>query len=277
MPEYRIQELMNEELVKHLFISDIGVFPKAQFHYRERLNGSEAHIFIYCTEGESWNELNNEERILLMPHHLIVIPAVTPHRYGASSHDPWSIHWFHLHGGHATSLIQMYKLAAGLIQLSQNIRFLEDFKLCYELISNKLYSMPILVHVSHLVQQLTSTIGVHYAISSQDIKKERYLENAIQYMNDCINDSLQLSDLAKYIGLSKQHLIYLFNKETGHPPVDFFLRHKMQKASQILMLTDLTIKEISLTLGIHDPYYFSRLFKKMMGTSPAEYRKLPKE
>lgn len=276
IPEYRMKELAQDELTKYLFISDIGIFPKAQFHFRERLDGSEAHIFIYCTEGEGWAQLCDQERIPITPHQLIVIPAGTPHRYGASAHAPWSIYWFHLHGEHVVPLIQMYRLDEGPIHISSNTKFMDDFKLCYDLISNKTYSKPIQVHVSHIIQHLISRIGMYHAGASQDPKKERYMESAIQYMNDCISDSLKLSDLAKHTGLSRQHLIYLFNKETGHPPVDFFLRLKMQKAGQMLILTDLTIKEISLTLGILDPYYFSRLFKKMMGASPAEYRKLPK-
>ncbi|MDQ0897898.1 AraC family transcriptional regulator [Paenibacillus sp. V4I7] len=58
--------------------------------------------------------------------------------------------------------------------------------------------------------------------------------------------------------------------------MEYFLRLKIQKASQMLDLTALAIKEIGNAIGITDAYYFSRLFKKMMGVSPTEYRKIPK-
>ncbi|WP_449601877.1 helix-turn-helix domain-containing protein [Paenibacillus sp. Marseille-Q9583] len=54
------------------------------------------------------------------------------------------------------------------------------------------------------------------------------------------------------MGLSKQHLIYLFNQEAGVPPIEFHLRLKMQRASQLLALTDLHIKEISSAIGLAD-------------------------
>ncbi|MGG4034304.1 AraC family transcriptional regulator [Paenibacillus cisolokensis] len=95
-------------------------------------------------------------------------------------------------------------------------------------------------------------------------------------MTDHLADSFRLSDLARHTGLSKQHLIYLFNRETGCPPVEYFLRMKMQRAGQLLDLTDWSVKEIASAVGLSDPYYFSRLFKKMMGCSPTAYRGIPK-
>ena len=63
MPEYRLKELGEFELTRDLYMSDIGIFPHAQFHYRERPDGCNTHIFIYCTEGEGWIELLNQNQI----------------------------------------------------------------------------------------------------------------------------------------------------------------------------------------------------------------------
>lgn len=95
-------------------------------------------------------------------------------------------------------------------------------------------------------------------------------------MNEHIATSIRLPELAQSTGLSKQLLIYLFKKDTGFSPIDYFLRMKMQHAANMLDRTDLTVKEAALTVGMADPYYFSRIFKKLMGHSPTEYRKIPK-
>ncbi|MGE7057069.1 helix-turn-helix domain-containing protein, partial [Paenibacillus glucanolyticus] len=72
--------------------------------------------------------------------------------------------------------------------------------------------------------------------------------------------------------LSVPHFTFRFKEATGYSPIDYYLRLKIQLACQHLDLTGQSIKEISHRLGFQDPYYFSRLFKKIMGKSPSDYR-----
>ncbi|MDQ0877824.1 AraC-like DNA-binding protein/mannose-6-phosphate isomerase-like protein (cupin superfamily) [Paenibacillus sp. V4I3] len=278
LPDYMQTELSSSELTRDLFISDIGFFPNARHHYRERREGSSSYIFIFCSDGEGWIELGQQKAFALTQNHLAVIPAKTPHRYGASSHAPWSIYWFHLQGDHVAAFIRLYGMDTGPVHLP--IGALSEFKYvfdkCYVLLSDKTYSLPIHTHVSQSIRHLISGIGISAGGTAKDKKREQYLELAIRYMNDRLEDSIKLPELAKHTGLSKQHLILLFKEETGFPPIEYFLRMKIQKAAQMLSLTGQSIKEVAANIGITDPYYFSRLFKKMTGSSPTAYRSVPK-
>lgn len=277
LPDYMQTELSRSELTRDLFVSDIGFFPHAHHHYRERPEGSNSHIFIFCSEGEGWIELG-QQAITLPPNHLAVIPAHTPHRYGASTHAPWSIYWFHLQGDHTAAFIQMYGMDTGPLHLPLGAmtEYKDVFDKCYYLLSDKTYSLPIHTHVSQSIRQLISSIGISAGGTAQDKKREQYLEVAIQYMNVHLEDAITLPELANHVGLSRQHLILLFNEETGFPPIEYFLRMKIQKAAQMLSLTALSIKEVAANIGMADPYYFSRLFKKMTGSAPSAYRNVPK-
>lgn len=278
LPDYMQTELSRSELTRDLFVSDIGFFPHARHHYRERPEGSDSHIFIFCSEGEGWIELGQQPAITLTQNHLAVIPAHTPHRYGASAHAPWSIYWFHLQGDHTTAFIQMYGMDTGPLHLpiGAMTEYKDVFDKCYYLLSDKTYSLPIHTHVSQSIRQLISSIGINAGGTAKDKKREQYLEIAIRYMNDRIEDAIRLPALAKHTGLSRQHLILLFNEETGFPPIEYFLRMKIQKAAQMLSLTALSVKEVAANIGIADPYYFSRLFKKMTGSAPSAFRNVPK-
>ncbi|MDR2376017.1 MAG: helix-turn-helix transcriptional regulator, partial [Treponema sp.] len=66
---------------------------------------------------------------------------------------------------------------------------------------------------------------------------------------------------------------YLFKHTTGYAPIEFFLRTKIQASARDLYFSNLPVRDIALSYGIEDPYYFSRLFKKIMGISPLKFRK----
>lgn len=189
-----------------------------------------------------------------------------------------SIYWFHLQGDHAAAFMRIYRMDAGPVHLpiGELSKFKEVFDQCYVFLSDKTNSLPIHTHVSQSIRQLICGIGISAGGTAKDKKREQYLEHAIRYMNDRLEDSIKLPELAKHTGLSKQHLILLFNEETGFPPFEYFLRMKIQRAAQMLSLTSLSIKEVAANIGITDPYYFSRLFKKITGSTPTAYRNVPK-
>ncbi|MFF2481696.1 helix-turn-helix domain-containing protein [Paenibacillus sp. NPDC058071] len=277
LPAYYMEELSSNKLTRSLFVSDIGFFPRAQYHYRERPEGCDSHIFIYCSQGEGWIEVNG--RTMPVPeHHLAVIPAGEGHRYGASAANPWSIYWFHLKGEQVADYIKLYGLDSGPLPLPAGLyaEWADNFSRCFELLTDKPYSLPVQVYVSQSMGRMLGRIGLGSGGTARDRKKKQDLERAIRYMSERLSDVIALPELAAHTGLSKQHLIYMFKQETGFPPIEYFLRMKMQKAGQLLSLTSLTVKEIAASVGVSDPYYFSRLFKKRMGASPTEYRSAPK-
>jgi AraC-like DNA-binding protein len=82
--------------------------------------------------------------------------------------------------------------------------------------------------------------------------------------------------MAGQAGLSESHFSRVFKAQTGHAPLDYFILLKMQHASALLAVTDLHVKEVAAAVGYSDPYYFSRLFKQVIGVSPRDYRRAPK-
>ncbi|GIO16314.1 transcriptional regulator [Cohnella xylanilytica] len=277
LSDYMAGELARSKLTRGLHVRDIGYFPRARYHYRERPEGSDAHILIYCADGEGWVEIDGR-RAIVKEGSLAVVPANVPHRYGASAESPWSIYWLHLHGELAADYLALYGLGQGVVKLpaSAYSAWADSFERCCRLLSDKPYSLPAQTLVSQTVGLLLGTVGMSAVSSPRDRKREQDLERAIRYMNDRLTETVSLSELAACSGVSRQHLVHLFKKETGFPPIEYFLRLKMQKAGQLLSLTDLTVKEIAAAVGVGDPYYFSRLFKKLMGVSPAHYRSVPK-
>ena len=63
----------------------------------------------------------------------------------------------------------------------------------------------------------------------------------------------------------------LFKRETGESLFQYLVRFRLEKAAGLLLQEDLPVREVAARVGIDDPFYFTRMFKKKYGVSPSEY------
>jgi AraC-like DNA-binding protein len=275
LPEQIIAEYATHPLIRSLYITDIGFFPHALHHYRERPSGGHAHIVIYCIAGEGWVRLNDQKKQLMHKGSLIVIPAHMPHEYASSESHPWTIYWFHMRGENTTAFFAGIDQHATttLVSVEKSAKIIELFHECYHLLE-KGYSLNRIIYVSQLACYLAALIrfSQQQPQMAWNEEKKHDIELSLQFMTEHLENNVTLQQLADQAKLSVPHYTHVFKKTTGYSPIDYYLRLKIQLACQHLDLTDQSIKGISMQLGFQDPYYFSRLFKKIMGKSPSEYR-----
>ncbi|KAA6322160.1 HTH-type transcriptional activator Btr [termite gut metagenome] len=278
-PFYVVETALNHPLTSDLVVHSMGYFPKAEGHYVDRGHGCNECILIYCTQGEGWYQLNN--RLHKVPaNHFFVLPMNIPHRYSASDHDPWTIYWAHFKGNKVRYIENLCQGPVP-IELDQNSRIDDRITLFDELLNA--FNLEITEDVINYVN-----LGFNYLISSflyinifRDVKLRKGLVNknfffvslATHYMSENIEKRLTLKDLSSHFGYSESYFNRVFHKEVHFSPMDYFLHLKIERADQLLLHTNLKINQISLKLGFDDPYYFSRLFKKVKGVSPKVYRK----
>jgi AraC-like DNA-binding protein len=266
--------LSKDPVTRQTYITDIGYYPKAKHHFVERPAGISQHIIIYCTEGTGWLEIN-KKRVELMPSQFITIPANTPHRYGANTDKPWTIYWMHFKGDIAAFIVGL------ILKNSENykpylsfnedrIKLFED--ICFNL--EKGYSEDTLRYVNMIFSHFLSSLIYENQFNHVDkTNNDDFVSKTIAHMQERLDVTLKLEDLAAFVNLSASHFSALFKSKTGHSPIEYFNQLKVQKACQYLSFTNMAVKEIALTLGIEDQYYFSRMFTKLMETSPTDYRK----
>ncbi|WP_284642339.1 helix-turn-helix domain-containing protein [Paenibacillus silviterrae] len=82
-----------------------------------------------------------------------------------------------------------------------------------------------------------------------------------------------IGELAEFVLLSESHLRKLFLQHTGMSPLAFLHQLKMEQAKRQLILSNRRISEIAFGLGFEDANYFTRLFGKLTGTTPQQYRR----
>lgn len=94
-----------------------------------------------------------------------------------------------------------------------------------------------------------------------------------EYIEANLHHYFTLDTLARHAGISKSYLCKGFKQYYGNPPLDYAIKLRLQEAVELLHNADMNISEIALRCGYDDVFYFSKLFKKHLGSSPASYRK----
>ena len=99
------------------------------------------------------------------------------------------------------------------------------------------------------------------------------LEQIHQYILEHYAEDLSLDYLAEHFGLSLSYLSRSFKKRYHNGLINFLTEIRINKAIVLMKDHSSSIAEIALQVGIPDPKYFSRVFRRVTGCSPAEYRK----
>lgn len=96
--------------------------------------------------------------------------------------------------------------------------------------------------------------------------------NVIGALENDFSRDWKLDELLKIAHMSRSNLMRVFRKATGQTPIEYLVRLRIQRAMEMLRNTDLTITEIALEAGFNDSNYFTRQFRRVVGTTPRSFR-----
>jgi AraC-like DNA-binding protein len=280
LPESVWKKVIRDNAVlAQLYVTHIGYFPKAAYHYREWKKGCPDNILIYCLRGKGWYE-TGKKRFEVGVNEFIIIPATKDHlRYGADENDPWTIYWIHFSGRDMDTFNRSFGI--GMFDGPQPIIFNEKGLQIWNMMYQNLemgYSKENLTHTNMCLYNLIATfLYPDRQVNEKKQDAKDLINDTIIYMQSELHRQLTVEEMALKHGLSSSYFSNLFRKATGMPPLDYFIHLKLQKACLLLYSSDIKIKNVATEIGYDDPYYFSRLFKKYMKVSPDQYRALQKK
>ncbi|MEC0093481.1 helix-turn-helix transcriptional regulator [Paenibacillus macquariensis] len=97
-------------------------------------------------------------------------------------------------------------------------------------------------------------------------------ERISNYIHQNYYQSLTIASLAEQNNVNRNRLSYVFRTHAGMGPAEYLLKYRINMAQEMLFTSDAPVQQIAQTVGMADPFYFSRVFKKQCGISPTEYR-----
>ncbi|CAM4510627.1 two-component system response regulator YesN [Paenibacillus endophyticus] len=105
-------------------------------------------------------------------------------------------------------------------------------------------------------------------------KGNSIIRHVIQYIErNYRNRQLTLTEISEYVGVTIPHMCFVFKEGTGTTIKNFLSEYRIDRAKELLASKDLKLFDIALQVGYGDGEYFSKIFKKVTGLQPSEYRK----
>jgi len=128
------------------------------------------------------------------------------------------------------------------------------------------------------VIRLLSIFSEHLSILSnqlvvqQENSEPPVIRRAKEFINEHQTEDLTLSQVAKAVNTSTFYFCKMFKKATGINFTDYLSRVRIEKSKNLLLNPNLRISEIAFEVGFQSLTHFNRVFKKVLGQSPTEYR-----
>ncbi|MDR2144177.1 MAG: AraC family transcriptional regulator [Treponema sp.] len=227
------------------------------------------HI-IYIIRGEGTYETQGKT-YTVNPGSVLFLPPGIWHRYRPVPAVGWHEYWVGFKGSFVRKLFTEGILSADKVffEPGLNNRMIENFQLIFEEIKTQqpLYQFRACSGIISLIAEIHTL----ERRMEQPNHYQKIVDTAKNLMQANVPGNINLSSIAKQIGLSVSHLNEIFKTYTSMTPYQYFIQLKINKAESLLE-NDISVKEAAYNLGFNDQFYFSRLFKNKTGVTPSEWK-----
>ncbi|WP_028553040.1 helix-turn-helix domain-containing protein [Paenibacillus sp. UNC451MF] len=265
----RIVDLMVDKSilkVQSLRVINVGHIP-ARIHYRSHARFTYWAV-VYISKGSGTYQVNNGEKQKVKQGSFFLLYPGAVFHYGPGENEFWDEHYFTIEGPRIQEWLGTWLTDPGKVKQTEEeqlTRINRIFMLMESGIPSNIDRAALSVEAMLL----------EFVMSSESVPKITKAENAlalIEAIADYIYSPFDPRQLCEQHHISFPTLRRTVSKYTGYPLNEYVHRLKMAEAKNILLNTDQSLKEIASALGYQDVFYFSRLFKKIVGVSPKLFR-----
>ena len=271
IPHGLVDEMADDPLCRECLPHGVGYYPAAAGHRMGRKKPGD-YLFIYCLSGSGIAQLEGQRR-RVHSGDVLLLREGRRHSYSANRDDPWSIYWAHLGGTVAPTYFDRILDGADsfVATVGHHSRLTEDLELLLTAASR--FRRHHMLYAANLLKSILSFMALMHR--QQNNRNSALDINRIQaWLQARVHERIELNQLVvETSSISRYHFIREYKRQTGQTPMQAFQHLKITRACYLLDITEWSIADIACDLGYEDPYYFSRLFKKVMGTPPSAYRR----
>ena len=196
-----------------------------------------------------------------------ILPKGIPHEYYPD--EGWDKIWFNLDGTLVYNLIYSYGLEQSVV--FKRINKKELFDELYEITNSNL---PVKEIVQKAAINFHSIIQLFYAHQQTQVFDQKVSTIKKMLDSNLYEKNISLKAIASELHISQTQVIGIFKKAFNMTPYQYFAKRRIDIAASLLLNSNMQVKEIAEALHYSDQPYFSNAFKKIMGMSPENYRKI---
>ncbi len=292
IPMFLLKKLSKHRLTDGLYPVSLGI-KQVNNNYKFQQENNHCHTLFYCLSGQGKLNYQGKERTIERGDLVIINPDTaftftlnksndsainstqtdTPQSTRDGKATENVVYWINFTGTLATDFAErlLMKMDNGVAHVGVLNNIVSDFDHLLAL-GARGYTATNVIHAVHILQQALSFLALQLRLTMFNNSSNFDLEAVEALMRNSLHQELSLDTLAHYSQLSKFHFAKKFKELTDSSPIQHFINMKIQHACTQLDNSDIAIKDIASGLGYSDPYYFSRLFKKLVGMSPKQYR-----
>lgn len=221
----------------------------------------------YVTDGVGYLHVNGE-RITLRAGDSYFLHEGDDHDYYADKNDPWTKIWVNFSGAHSMHLAKLYGIDGICVFRGVNISDLLQ----------KIHHYAEVKDTEHAAEQCSALLSQAFIRLSRSLHVspnagQSPAQKMRQYIEQHAAEPITLEQMAAVCEKSPSQAERIFRTEMGIPLYRYALDCKLRVACQLLTETGMSVKEIAAFLSFGDEFYFSGLFRRKIGVSPARYRK----
>ena len=235
--------------------------------------GRRDYQILYVANGKTHFWFDGREEIVSADH-MVLYKLEEVQKYVYYLEDNPEVFWIHFTGSDVKNILAYHG-----ISLDEHVFYcgvLPDYKALFRKIIQELQLCR--YGYEDYIASLFNDILLLVDRQQHEQKKatgnvQEQIERAAAYFNENYNTKISIDDYAESLHISTNWFIHNFKQYAGMSPAQYILSLRMVNAQSLLERTTYNIKEISGIVGYENPLYFSRVFKKEIGKSPAQYRK----
>jgi AraC-like DNA-binding protein len=184
------------------------------------------------------------------------------------------VHWVHVAGRHLEAILRELGVHGqpAVLRVSRDPRLVALFQDIEQALEDD-YGFPELVYACRILGHL---LGAMIHLRRRDPGDAADAADRVRAssrrMMQRLHAPLDVAQLASFANLSPSHYTALFKRLLGASPRAYFQRLRLHRAARLLLTTRHSIKTVAAVMGYDDPLYFSRVFRRVHGVSPSEYR-----